>query len=322
MIRPEEAEFQFSDSSPYDWCETNFFPFAIPEARISGSFYTLTRPRLGVCMSDVTVQDRIATSWDEQLYVDNQQHLPCPQSLLDYSLPNGLSVKAIEPLRHYRIDYVGIENTEIHVEFRSLMAPFDMNDPDMDPMAAARIGQGWGGAAFSGHYEITGRITGEARLRGKVYRIDYVDTLDRSWGPRKERDNGNATWIHGSFGEALTVHAFFGLDPARTQSFGALISGYVLEDGEVYGLVSACGQAERRGIMPMSNVFEATDMRGKVFRFTAATINASPWAPFPSMVYTQAFQRWNHDGEIGYGVQQDVLSRSYLTRHRDLIARI
>jgi hypothetical protein len=118
------------------------------------------------------------------------------------------------------------------------------------------------------------------------------------------------------------VHAFLGLDPARTQDFGALISGYVLEDGAVYGLVAARGRAERRGIVPMSNVFEVTDTRGKTFRFTAATINASPWAPFPSMVYTQAFQRWNHDGEIGYGVHQDVLSRSYLTRHREEIARI
>ena len=27
--------------------------------------------------------------------------------------------------------------------------------------------------------------------------------------------------------------------------------------------------------------------------------------------------RWNLDGRIGYGVQQDVMSRAYLTRHRD-----
>jgi hypothetical protein len=202
------------------------------------------------------------------------------------------------------------------------MEPFDMNDPAMDPMAAARIGQGWGGAAFAGHYEITGRITGEAVLRGKKYKVDYVDTLDRSWGPRKERDNGNASWIHGSFGERLTMHAFVGLDPAHTQAFGPLISGYVLEDGKLYGLTAASGEAERQGIFPMSSRISVTDTRGKRFDFTAATISSSPWAPFPSMVYTQAFQRWNYNGEIGYGVQQDVLSRSYLTRNRALIGAI
>ncbi len=80
MIRPGDAEFQFGPDSPHDWCETNFFPFAVPEERISGSFYLLSRPKLGVAMSDVSVQDRIAPAWEDQLYVDNQQHLTCPDS--------------------------------------------------------------------------------------------------------------------------------------------------------------------------------------------------------------------------------------------------
>lgn len=316
MIGPDQAEFQFGEDSPFDWCETNFFPFAIPEERISGSFYLLSRPRLGVAMSDILVQDRIAPAWEDQLYVDNQQHLPCPASLLDYSLPNGLSVKAVEPLKHYRLDYVGIDDTEIHVDFKALMEPFDMNDPDMDPLAAPRIGKGWGGAAFSGHYEITGRITGEARLRGVDYRIDYVDTLDRSWGPRKERDNGNAIWLHGSFGESLTMHAFFAFDPAATDEFGALISGYVLEDGKVHGLVKGSGRAARLNSLPMSNSVEVTDIRGKTFRFNAAAVNAAPWAPFPSMLYSQSLMRWTHEGQVGWGIQQDVISRAYMTRNR------
>ena len=319
MITKDQADFQFGADSPFDWCETNFFPFSMPEANISGSIYLLTRPKLGVTMVDVLVQDRIAPSWEAQAYVDNQQHLPCPQSLLDYALPNGLSVKVKEPLEHYVIDYQGIDDTGFHLEFRAIMPPFDMNDPDMDPMAAGRIGKGWGGAAFSGHYEITGRITGTLRLRGRDYAIDCVDTLDRSWGPRKERDNGNATWLHGSIGDALTIHAFLGLDPAKQSGFGPLISGYVLDGDGVSGLVSASGQVERRGLLPMSNRLQVEDSRGRSFEMTGGAINGSIWAPFPSMVYAQSFMRWNHEGRIGYGVQQDVLSRSYLTRNRDSI---
>jgi hypothetical protein len=303
-------------------CETNFFPFALPELRISGSAYLLSRPVLGAAMSDVIVQDRIAAAWEDQAYVDNQQHLPCPKSLLDYALPNGVSVRAVQPLRHYTIAYQGIDETAFHLDFHALMPPFDMNDPAMDPMAAGRIGAGWGGAAFSGHYEITGKIAGWLRLRGREHAIDCVDTLDRSWGPRKERGNGNATWIHGSFGEQLTVHAFLGLDPAHVQGFGALISGYVLDDGKVYGLVAAEGSVERQGLLPMSNRLRVTDVRGRSFDLTAAAINGSVWAPFPSMVYAQSFMRWNHNGTIGYGVQQDVISRAYLTRHRDAMRTI
>ena len=322
MILPEHAEFQFGADSPYDWCETNFFPFAVPEHRISGSIYLLSRPKLGVTMADILVQDRIAPEWEAQAYVDNQQHLPCPQSLLDYSLPNGLSVRVVRPLEHYQMSYQGIDDTSFELEFQSLMPPFDMNDPDMDPMAAGRIGAGWGGAAFSGHYEITGRITGRLILRGREYAVDYVDTLDRSWGPRKERANGNAIWIHGSFGDELTVHAFLGLDPARTGAFGPLISGYVLADGELSGLVAAEGGAERHRLLPMSNTLEVTDKLGRSFSLTGAAINGCVWAPFPSMVYAQSFMRWNWNGRIGHGVQQDVLSRAYLTRERDLIAQI
>lgn len=322
MILKEHANFQFNEDSPFDWCETNFFPFAVPEHRISGSIYVLTRPKLGVAMSDVLVQDRINPAWEAQAYVDNQQHLPCPSSLLDYSLANGVSVTAVKPLEHYRLQYQGIEDTSLELDFHALMPPFDMNDPDMDPMAAGRIGAGWGGAAFSGHYEITGRITGCLRLRGREYKVDCIDTLDRSWGVRKERANGNATWIHGSFGERLTIHALIGLDPANEQGFGSLISGYVLEDGDMNGLVAVEGEVERQGLLPMSARLRVTDKRGKSFDLTAAAINGCIWAPFPSMVYAQSFMRWNHRGEIGYGVQQDVISRTYLTRHRDAIAAI
>ena len=321
MIHPEDADFHHNAESPYDWCETNFFPFSIPEARISGGFYVLTRPKLGVCMSDVTVQDRITQSWEQQLYVDNQQHLPCPQSLVDYSLPNGLSIRASTPLKNYQIDYVGIDDTELHLGFTALMPPFDMNDPAQDPKAEGRIGKSWG-AAFNGHYEITGRITGKARIRGKDYDVDCIDTLDRSWGIRKERDNANAIWLHGSFGEDLTIHALVGLDPAKTQAFGPLISGYVLDNGEVFGLTELTGVSERSGIYPMSSYVKATDVRGRTYEFTGATINAAPWAPYPSIIYVQCYMRWNLDGRIGYGIQQDVLSRAYLSRHREKLAAL
>ncbi|MGD9661483.1 MAG: hypothetical protein AB7U63_09430 [Porticoccaceae bacterium] len=322
MILKEHADFQFNEDSPLDWCETNFFPFAVPEHRISGSIYVLTRPKLGVTMSDVLVQDRINPLWEAQAYVDNQQHLPCPSSLLDYRLANGVSVTAVTPLEHYHLEYEGIDDTFLELDFHSLMPPFDMNDPDMDPTAADRIGAGWGGAAFSGHYEITGRITGLLRVRGREYKLDCIDTLDRSWGPRKERNNGNATWIHGSFGERLTIHAFVGLDPANEQGFGSLISGYVLENGEISGLVAAEGEVERQGLLPMSSRLRVTDQKGRSFDLTAAAINGCIWAPYPSLVYAQSFMRWNCRGEIGYGIQQDVISRAYLTRHRDAIAAI
>jgi hypothetical protein len=317
MIKAHDIDFhRAAAGDDFRWCETNPFLFNIPEARISGSLYTVTRPVLGVCMSDVTVCDRIAVSWEEQCYIDNQQHLPCPQTLADYSLPNGLHVIAHQPLVRYSATYAGIDDTRIALEFRALMPPYDMNDPDMDPLAGQRLERGWS-EAFGGHFEITGRVTGELVLRGRRYPIDCIDTLDRSWGPRQERDNASVVWLHGSFGERLTVHVLAAFDPVRSAELGPLISGYVLEDGAVYGLTAVQGRSERQGLCPMSTLVRATDRRGKVFEMTGAAINAAPWAPYPSVVYAQCLMRWNCGGEIGYGVQQDVMSRAYLTRHRD-----
>lgn len=316
MITPDDVDFHRPPTDDFRWCETNPFLFHIPDACISGSLYTVARPLVGVCMSDVTIVDRIAPAWEQQLYVDNQQHLPCPKSLRDYTLPNGLHVEALKPLEHYRATYEGIDDTRIELEFRALMAPYDMNDPAMDPLASLRAKNGWS-EAFGGHFEITGRVTGELVVRGQRHVIDCIDTLDRSWGPRPERDNASVIWLHGSFGERLTIHVLAGFDPAHGAAFGPLISGYVLEDGAVHGLTHVTGRSERHGIFPMSTLVRATDRRGKVYEMTGAAMNATPWAPCPAVVYTQCLMRWNLAGEIGYGLQQDVMSRAYLTRNRD-----
>lgn len=314
MITDDQIDFQFTDASPLDWCETNFFSFNIPEENILGYFYLLTRPKLGVCMSDITIQDRISPIWEDQLLVDNRQHLPCPQTLTEYSLPNGLSVRCVDPLRKYLIDYVGMDDTEIDLEANALMVPWDMQDPDMDPLAHKRMSPHW---TFHGHFELTAHITGEARIRGKTYKIDCVDTFDRSWGARPEDERPNAIWLHASFGKRLTIHLLTFSDVAVTGEFGELLTGYVLEDGDVYGVVEAKGRSERSGIFPMSSYIDIVDARGKSFTMTGATMSAARWQPYSSMVYPQAFMRWNIDDQIGYGVQQDATSRAYLARHRD-----
>ena len=273
---------------------------------------------LGVCMSDITLIDRISDLWEEQLYIDNQQHLPCPKLLSDFSLPNGLSIKAVEPLRRYRVTYTGIDETRFNLDYAALHEPHDINDPEMDPTAAKRTGPAWD-SSWSGHYEVTYRIRGELVVRGERYRVDCVDTGDRSWGPRPERDNSPVIWWHASFGEALTVHLFTGHDIARTNTLGPHVSGYVLEDGKIFGITESRGSQEYRKAVPMGGELEVTDVRGKKFALTYSTVNSCYWASYPSNTYLQASMRVVHDAKIGFGVQQMGLSRAYLTRNRDAI---
>jgi hypothetical protein len=318
MIKPEDAEFHFNKDSHWQWVETIALPFHIPGTTIGGIVYVMARPMLGVCMADITLHDRITDLWEEQLYIDNQQHLPCPKSLLSFTLPNGLSVEATDPTRAYRVRYEGIDDTRIALDFVALHEPYDLNDPDMDPTAAVRANPAWD-TSWSGHYDVTYHITGEVIVRGKRHVVDCVDTGDRSWGPRAERDNSSVIWWHASFGKARTVHLFVGHDIASTPVFGDHISGYVMEDGQTYGIVSSRGQQEYRGALPLGGELKVTDVRGKSLHMTYSALNACYWAPYPSNSYVQSLMRVNCAGTLGYGVQQLGLSRAYLTRHRDAI---
>ncbi|MET0547375.1 MAG: hypothetical protein ABWZ40_13820 [Caulobacterales bacterium] len=318
MIKPEDCEFHFKADSHWQWAETLALPFCVPEANINVIVYLVTRPMMGVCMCDITVIDRITDLWEEQAYIDNQQHLPCPKSLLEFSLPNGLSVKAVDPLKRYRVTYEGIDDTRFSLDYVALHEPYDINDPAMDPMAAKRNGPAWD-SSWSGHYETTYRITGEFILRGKRYAVDCVETGDRSWGPRPERDNSSVIWWHASFGEELTVHLFTGHDIAKTNEMGPHISGYVLERGELYGITAARGAQDYRRAVPMGGELEVTDIRGRKTVLTYSTVNCCYWAPYPSNTYLQSSLRVACEGRIGHGVQQLGLSRAYLTRNRDAI---
>jgi hypothetical protein len=320
LITAADAEFHQTTSSDPGWTETLYFPFSVPDKSLCGGFYLVARPNVGVIMCDVSVHDRLSHIWDQMLYVDNQQHMPCPESFLDFSLPCGYTVKVVEPLKRYELSYTGYDDTQIDLTFDALMAPYDMNDPAMDPLAAARHGGAWD-ASFNGHYEVTGRITGNARIRGVDHRVDVVDTGDRSWGIRKERGSSAVAWFHGSFGEGLTFHALAAIDPASHKNFIKLASGYVLDQGEVRGLVDIVGSFTMDGIMTTSVDATVTDARGKSFSFIGEAINASPWAPCPNAVYAQSYMRWNHAGQTGYGVHQQGLDRGYLTKNRDAFAR-
>lgn len=318
MIKPEDAEFHFKPDSHWQWVETIALPFHIPEAKLNGIMYVLTRPMMGVCMCDISLHDRLTDLWEEQLYIDNQQHMPCPDSLLDINLPNGLKLKAVDPVKHYKASYEGIDDTRFELDFVALHEPYDLNDPDMDPTAAKRQSGAWD-SSWSGHFEVTYHITGELVVRGKRYAVDCVDTGDRSWGPRPERDNSPVIWWHSSFGKDLTVHLFTGHDIANTARMAPHVSGYVLDKGEVFGLVDSKGQQEYRRAVPVGGELTVTDVRGKSFAMTYSAINSNYWAPYPSNTFLQSYMRVNHAGNIGYGVQQIGLSRAYLTRHRDQI---
>ncbi|GAC1425840.1 MAG: hypothetical protein NVSMB6_26420 [Burkholderiaceae bacterium] len=316
MINDSNTRYHFNESSSWQWVETIALPLAVPAANMNATVYVVARPRLGVYAVDITIMDRITDLWEEQLYIDNMQHLPCPSDFANFTLDNGLRIRSVDATRFYRVDYKGFDDTRLHLEYRALHEPYDINDPAMDPTARTRGRPAWD-TSWSGHYDLTYRITGELIARGQRYEVDCVDTGDRNWGPRAERDNSAVIWWHASFGEELTCHLFTAHDLATRNSMGPHVSGYILENGETFGIVGSEGTQEYRKAMPVGGRVDVEDVRGERFRFTFSTVNGCYWAPYPSNTYLQASMRVAHEDRVANGAQQIGLSRAYMTRHRD-----
>ena len=56
MVKEEDAEFHARDPKDYDWAETRFISFSIPEEQLFGNVYVLARPNVGAVISDITIQ--------------------------------------------------------------------------------------------------------------------------------------------------------------------------------------------------------------------------------------------------------------------------
>ena len=212
--------------------------FYVPDLRPNGGGYAPFRPSLGVVNTTVSLNSRkVRAPWEAE-YWESQVHVPIPEnrSLLDYRLASGLWVRCLDSNRVWDVDYNDGEGTEIHFRYTALMAPFDIHDPEQDPLVAAkREGSDFAwGTAYNGHFDQTGQFEGEIDLSGRRHAFDCVSTMDHSWGPRPERSKTPMSWLHAHFSRDLAIHAIFDFDP-RVGPDGAsalrLTRGYVLEHG-------------------------------------------------------------------------------------------
>jgi hypothetical protein len=319
MIHPHDSEFHERDPADRTWTETTFLPFAVPEEGIFGNAYVLARPNMGVVISSIVVTQGFCRQPYEMDFLDPQMHLPCPESFSRYTLANGLSVEATEAPRDYHLTYENaLGACSFDLQFRGLHRPFDPHDPKENPLLAQtsqqpadpRLGTAWS----NGHFEVKGHITGELTLRGKRFKVDCYDGMDHSWGPRPELGTRSVSWISLNFGDDLAFHLAVPMTIRHGEvSYDALRFGFVVDKGEVHGLLEAQVQATRVDMMPMSNHIRIRDARGKEYEFYGSAVGGHPWYVFnPSHVCYQSLMRYQHGNRVGYGEFGDIFGLDYL----------
>jgi hypothetical protein len=314
VIVDADIDFHNTDPNVHHWAETNYFAFFNAELGIAGHLQALFRPNLGVVMSDVRIWRGLVDRTQDTLYVANHHHQPASKSLREYTLASGLSVKALS-VRDYRVDYVGTDNTEIHLDYRGIMEPYDIADPAMDPVTRRQQGGGFVlGEAYRGHWDMSARATGEIRCRGEVFPIDCVQVIDHSWGPRTEAELPAMMWLGGYFPDRdVAVHAFFPADPANSEHL-ELAHGYVCERGKVIGLVSGSLRMTRLHYQPIAAIFDVTDDNGDRHTLYGAAIAGGPWPVYPSVDVGISLMRWTLGGSVGHGLAMENSSMAYRTR--------
>lgn len=311
MIFPEDVEFHTPIPTPVDWAETNFFGFYIPNQRIMGSIYTVARPGVGACVSDIVIYGGLSADRLDALHYDVGQHFPLPESLGDYSFSNGLRVHAIKPPRDYQIDYVGRNGVEFHLNYRGLMEPFDIHDSENNPRSHSegdRDGTSGHGAAYRNHFDMSAHVTGELILNGHRMDIDCIDTMDHSWGPRTEFYQHQMGWIHAHFSENLALHVIvnFNTRARRCEQF-QLAHGYILRDGQVHAIVDASFDVDRLGRQITALEIKATDTSGRSITVQGAAISGGPWICYLNQETQNILLRWvNNEGAVGYGAAQEL----------------
>jgi hypothetical protein len=328
LISPSDSSYHPSDPSNWRWTETTPLIFHVAEAGILGNLYVAARPNIGVALSAVAVAQGFCTQAYEIDFSDAQMHLPCPEDFTKYTLENGLSVEVVRPPRDYRFTYeYKLGGCSFDLNFRALHEPFDAVDPKQNPALNdpkvhtfdERLGDQWGNpntdARYpAGHYEMMGHVTGELELRGKRYKVDSYDVMDHSWGRRTETSKRAVSFLSAVFGDDYGIHLAVPMDVRAGQKvYEGFRLGYVMENGELFGITGATVESSSSDMLPMSSHVVATDIRGKKHELFGAAIAGHPWYNFnPSHVCFQSLMRWHTGNRIGYSEMGDIFGLEFL----------
>ena len=328
MITAADLDFHNQNSPDFDHAETLFLIFSVPEARISGNAYVLCRPNAGICLSSVYVHQGIhANTWTVD-YSDAPMHVKCPDTMANFTLSNGLSVKGSNGARDYHFRYDGRDGLcRFDLDFKGLMDPFDPLDPAQNPMLEVFAGDleastGAGDSWTKGHYDLVGRITGELELYGQRFDVSCVDGLDRSWGPRAEWNSAPVSWMHLTFGDDLAFHLVVTLDIVGGQQvYTTFRFGYAVVDGECCAVTAAEVEAESVGMLGMHRIVRITDARGRQWEMVGAAIAAAPWhTAYTSFISFQSLYRWTMGDRVGFSNVTDVIGVTTLSNRFSRLA--
>lgn len=306
-----DDDFHAPDDNPW-YLETFWFSYHVPEKNLEGYLYTKFYPNQRIYGGGAMVWDDSAwLPWDVR-YFDLQWHLPWPEvkTLRDCSLPNGTSLKCLEPLKKYHVTYKSEEH-DVDIVWDAVLPAFSQPRGDVPYL-------------FAGHIDHPGRATGTIRLGDEIIAVDCISQRDRSWGPRLENRTLRMGYCHAvtSANNGFLVIT----SPNATDDHDPVLSGYYVRDGELGHFVSGEREVERNELNhPVRVVLRGVDDHDRKFEAVGTILNKIGFLASTGIYNLISLTRWEYDGVVGYGEDQDLFHpstcRDFMKRFRERKAR-
>ena len=285
-----DDDFHQPDDNPW-YLETFWFSYNVPERNLEGYIYTKFYPNQRIYGGGALAWDHTAYLPWEILYYDLQWHLPWPEvkTLKDCALPNGTSLKCLEPLKKFHVTYKS-EDHDVDLIWDAVLPAFSQPRGDVPFL-------------FAGHIDHPGRATGTVRIKDEIIKVDCIAQRDRSWGPRLENRSLRMGYAH-----AVTSanNGFLVITSPRADG-DPILSGYHVRDGELGHFVSGERIVERDPVgHPIRVILRGVDDKGRKFEALGTTLNRVGFLASVGIYNLISLTRWEYDGVIGYGEDQDL----------------
>jgi len=235
-------------------------------------------------------------------YLRDEYHLAMPEGDLDdYQLANGLSVEMTRPLEEWVIQFDDGRGCHWELLQTALMPAVSITElavPDSGPGYAVFQRHDTEGPMRTGHIDQTMHVSGEVRLNGRKFQVDFPSNRDHSWGPRREFGHN----IMGNFDEAHFGSERSFLLQTRNDELetGTLTHGYLREGREVIPLKAGVGRYRCENWVIQELDYEIEDARGHTHRLHGEPVSYGE-SYHANAFTTTGLVRWSLEGETGWG---------------------
>ncbi len=258
--------------------------------------------------------------------------MPDSPDLRDITFPaGGFSLKMLTPLMDYYVSYGDPEvGFAVEFEHRSVHPP-------------RRFTPGEPPALHNPHLDQLGQLTGELTLRGERIPISCYSVRDRTWGPRgghhsggraqdvgkhrvampggpkwreieRERGQGRIEYIFGHSDEQTGFLSFVRPQDGDAAGWSPMNMGWLLKDG-VFERLDKSKSVMRNFRDPATGwsahmEVDMTDVTGRTMQAEGFTVSHM----CENAAGSNALMRWEYDGRIGWGEDQDGWRPDHFTR--------